>query len=224
MSERNRSIAARMTLGALLLAGLSLPIVGCGTGNEAATANNNKGIDPMETETAQPAAPQSPPAVIIETSKGAIELTLWEDKAPVTVSNFMAYVESDFYDNLIFHRVIDGFMIQGGGFDASMQQKKTRAPIKNEASSDAPNARGTIAMARTADVDSATAQFFINLVDNQFLNHRDKSARGFGYCAFGEVTDGMDVVDAIAKVSTGRHGMHADVPTEPVVIKTIRIK
>ncbi|MDP6490364.1 MAG: peptidylprolyl isomerase [Kiritimatiellia bacterium] len=161
---------------------------------------------------------------MLETSKGSIEVTLWQDKAPATVSNFLAYVDNDYYSNLIFHRVIDGFMIQGGGFDASMRQKETEAPIKNEASKDAPNARGTIAMARTANINSATSQFFINLKANNFLNHRDTTKRGFGYCAFGKVTDGMDVVDAIAKVATGRHGGHADVPTEPVVIKAIRRK
>jgi peptidyl-prolyl cis-trans isomerase B (cyclophilin B) len=177
----------------------------------------------METAPAEPTAP-TPPAVVIETSKGSIELALWEDKAPTTVSNFLAYVDDDHYTDLIFHRVIDGFMIQGGGFDAAMRQKQTHAPIKNEASKEAPNARGTIAMARTADINSATSQFFINLVDNAFLNHRDTTARGYGYCAFGEVTEGMDVVDAIGKVATGNHGMHGDVPTEAVVIKEIRRK
>ena len=169
-------------------------------------------------------APVTPPVVIIETSHGAFELTLWDDKAPGTVSNFLAYVDSGFYDDLIFHRVIKGFMIQGGGFDAEMKQKKPRAPIKNEASHAAKNKRGTVAMARTSDVNSATAQFFVNLVDNAFLDHRDTTPRGYGYCAFGEVTAGMEVVDAIAAIPTGRHGMHANMPKEQVLIKAMRRK
>jgi peptidyl-prolyl cis-trans isomerase B (cyclophilin B) len=166
----------------------------------------------------------TPPVVIIETSHGEFELTLWADKAPGTVSNFLAYVDSGFYGETIFHRVIKGFMIQGGGFDTKMNQKPTRAPIKNEASHAAKNKRGTIAMARTSAVHSATAQFFVNLVDNAFLDHRDTTPRGYGYCAFGEVTAGMDVVDAIAALPTGRHGMHADVPQDPVLIKAVRRK
>jgi cyclophilin family peptidyl-prolyl cis-trans isomerase len=175
----------------------------------------------MEAEPAKP-APATPPVVIIETSHGEFELTLWDDKAPVTVSNFLAYVDSGFYDDLIFHRVIKGFMVQGGGFDAKVNKKQTRAPIKNEASHTALNKRGTIAMARTSDVNSATAQFFVNLVDNAPLDHRDTTPRGYGYCAFGEVTAGMDVVDAIAALPTGRHGMHANMPKEQVLIKAMR--
>ncbi|MBT3295503.1 MAG: peptidyl-prolyl cis-trans isomerase [Verrucomicrobia bacterium] len=168
--------------------------------------------------------PATPPVVVIETSHGEFELTLWDDKAPVTVSNFLAYVDSGFFDELIFHRVIKGFMIQGGGFDATMSKKETRAPIRNEASKEALNRRGTVAMARTSDVNSATAQFFVNLADNAFLDHRDTTPRGYGYCAFGEVTAGMDVVDAIAALPTGRQGMHADVPKETILIKAARRK
>ncbi len=203
---------------ACALVGLGLLLTGCAKTETPDVDTTNAGEKHMEATT------PTPPVVVIETSKGAIELTLWEDKAPTTVSNFLAYVDDDYYNELIFHRVIDGFMIQGGGFDTAMRQKQTRAPIKNEASKEAANARGTIAMARTADINSATSQFFINLVDNGFLNHRDTTARGFGYCAFGEVTEGMDVVDAIGKVATGNHGMHADVPTEAVVIQEIRRK
>ena len=160
--------------------------------------------------------------VTIETSAGTIRAELWGDRAPITVANFLGYVDDGFYDGLIFHRVIDGFMIQGGGFAPDMQQKTAGAPIKNEASADKPNSRGTLAMARTSVVDSATAQFFINLVDNDFLNHRDDSEHGFGYCAFGEVIDGLDAVDQIASVKTGRHGPFSDVPVEPVTITSVK--
>lgn len=162
------------------------------------------------------------PLVIIETSLGTIKAELFEDKAPLSVANFMAYVSKGAYDGTIFHRVIDNFMIQGGGFTAEMVQKPTDAPVKNEARKDVPNARGTLAMARTSVVDSATCQFFINLKDNAFLNHQNTSARGFGYAVFGKVIEGMDVVDKIAKVATGNKGGHQDVPVEPVIIKSIK--
>ncbi len=160
--------------------------------------------------------------VVIETSMGTIKAELWADKAPVTVKNFLTYVDEGFFDGLIFHRVIKGFMIQGGGFDADMKQKATRDPITNEAATGTPNSRGTLAMARTNVVDSATAQFFINLVDNDFLNHRNQTPQGFGYCAFGEVTDGMDVVDKIGAAATGRVGHFDDVPLQAVTITSIR--
>jgi len=162
------------------------------------------------------------PAVIIETSAGTIKAELWPDKAPATVKNFLAYADDKHYDGTIFHRVIAGFMIQGGGFDAAMGEKPTRAPVKNEARSDVRNERGTLAMARTMVVDSATAQFFINLVDNGFLNHQNETPRGFGYCVFGKVTEGMDVVDKIAAVATGNRGQFENVPTEPALIKSVR--
>ena len=160
---------------------------------------------------------------IVETSMGTITLELNEEKAPVTVANFVAYATSGHYDGTIFHRVIDGFMIQGGGFDKSMDQKETRAPIRNEAMNGLKNDRGTIAMARTMIVDSATSQFFINLVDNEFLNFTSPTPQGFGYAVFGKVTDGMEVVDAIAKVRTGFHGPHQNVPDEPVVIRKVTV-
>jgi cyclophilin family peptidyl-prolyl cis-trans isomerase len=153
---------------------------------------------------------------------GVIKAELWSDTAPITVKNFLAYADGKHYDGLIFHRVIQGFMIQGGGLDPAMKEKATRAPIKNEASVDKKNDRGTLAMARTGVVDSATSQFFINLVDNKFLDHRDKTPRGFGYCAFGKVTEGMDVVDKIAAVAVANAGGHQNVPTTPVLIKSIR--
>jgi peptidyl-prolyl cis-trans isomerase B (cyclophilin B) len=172
---------------------------------------------------AEPLPPaQDYETVAIETSMGTIKAELWHDKSPLTVSNFLSYVDQKFYDGLIFHRVIDGFMIQGGGFSPDMKQKTSSKPVKNEASRDALNKRGTLAMARTMVVDSATSQFFINHKDNPFLDHKEKSVRGYGYCVFGKVTDGMDVVDAIAKVKKTRIGPHADVPATPVTIKSIR--
>ncbi|MCE5328233.1 MAG: peptidyl-prolyl cis-trans isomerase [Planctomycetaceae bacterium] len=161
--------------------------------------------------------------VIMETSKGTIKIELWADKAPITVKNFLAYTGEKFFDGTIFHRVIPNFMIQGGGFDADMKQKPTHDPIKNEAKADLKNTRGTIAMARTSVVDSATAQFFINLKDNAVLTPQDETDERFGYCAFGQVTEGMDVVDAIAKVRTGNKNGHQDVPVETVTIKSVRV-
>jgi len=159
----------------------------------------------------------------IETSMGTITLELDEGKAPATVANFAEYARSGHYDGTVFHRVIDGFMIQGGGFTRDMNQKPTRAPIRNEAMNGLKNARGTIAMARTMVVDSATSQFFINLVDNDFLDFTSPTPQGFGYAVFGRVTDGMEVVDAIAKVKTGFRGPHQNVPEEPVVIRKVAV-
>ncbi len=156
--------------------------------------------------------------VILHTNYGDITLSLFADKAPATVENFLSYVKDGFYDNTIFHRVIDGFMIQGGGFEPGMNQKETNAPIKNEANNGVANGVGTIAMARTNDPHSATAQFFINVNNNSFLNFRGESMDGWGYCVFGEVTDGMDVVNKIKAVKTGNSGYHQDVPQEDVVI------
>ena len=160
---------------------------------------------------------------IIETNLGTITLSLNDEKAPVTVANFVKYAQDGHYDGTIFHRVIAGFMIQGGGFTKDMNQKPTREPIRNEAMNGLKNKRGTIAMARTMVVDSATSQFFINLVDNAFLDFTSPTPQGFGYAVFGEVTDGMTVVDAIAKVKTGFAGPHQNVPEEPVVIKKVSI-
>lgn len=158
---------------------------------------------------------------MIDTSMGTITLELNEDKAPETVRNFVRYAEEGHYDGTIFHRVIDGFMIQGGGFTKSMDQKPTHEPIRNEAMNGLKNERGTIAMARTMVVDSATSQFFINLVDNAFLDFSSPTPQGFGYAVFGKVIDGMNVVDSIAKVKTGFSGPHQNVPEETIVIKRI---
>ncbi|GAA6185886.1 MULTISPECIES: peptidylprolyl isomerase [Alteromonadaceae] len=161
--------------------------------------------------------------VKLHTNYGVIVLNLFEDKAPKTVENFLSYVKDGFYDNTIFHRVIDGFMIQGGGFEPGMDQKDPNEPIQNEANNGVANNTGTIAMARTNDPHSATAQFFINLKDNSFLNFRSESMEGWGYCAFGEVVEGMDIVNKIKGVKTSRHGMHDDVPVEDVVIQKAEI-
>jgi peptidyl-prolyl cis-trans isomerase B (cyclophilin B) len=165
-----------------------------------------------------PAVAGDNPKVLIETTNGNIVLELYADKAPETVKNFLTYVDDGFYNGTIFHRVIPNFMIQGGGFTADMKQKRTRPPIKNEADNGLKNDRGTIAMARTQDPNSATAQFFINSADNDFLNHTGKTPQGWGYAVFGRVVEGMKVVDAISAVKTGNMGMHQDVPKTAVVI------
>lgn len=162
--------------------------------------------------------------ITLQTNHGDITIDLDFEKAPKTAENFLAYAKSGFYDGTIFHRVMNGFMIQGGGFDTNMQQKKTNAPIDNEAKNGLQNKRGTIAMARTSDPHSATAQFFINVVDNDFLNFTSESANGWGYCVFGKVTDGMDVVDAIKKVPTTSRLGHQNVPVENVVIEKIIVQ
>ena len=166
--------------------------------------------------------PVDNPRVVLDTSKGKIVLELYLQKAPETVVNFLGYVDAKFYDGTIFHRVIPNFMIQGGGFTADMQRKPGKGPIKNEADKGLQNNRGTIAMARTGDPHSATAQFFINSINNDFLNHKNKTQQGWGYAAFGKVIEGMDVVDAISAVKTARRGGFQDVPVEPVVIQTAR--
>jgi peptidyl-prolyl cis-trans isomerase B (cyclophilin B) len=165
-----------------------------------------------------PAVAGDNPKVLIETTNGNIVLELYADKAPETVKNFLTYVDDGFYNGTIFHRVIPNFMIQGGGFKADMKEKRTRPPIKNEADNGLKNDRGTIAMARTQDPNSATAQFFINSADNDFLNHTGKTPQGWGYAVFGRVVEGMEVVDAISAVKTGNMGMHQDVPKTAVVI------
>ena len=157
-------------------------------------------------------------AVKLSTNHGDIVLELDAEKAPETVKNFLAYVEAGHYDNTIFHRVINGFMIQGGGFEPGMKQKATQAPVKNEADNGLKNDIGTIAMARTQDPHSATAQFFINVANNDFLNYRSPDIQGWGYCVFGRVTEGLDVIEKIKGVKTGSAGFHQDVPKEDVVI------
>ena len=161
--------------------------------------------------------------VKLHTNHGVITLELDTERAPQTVANFLSYVESGHYDGTIFHRVIGNFMIQGGGFAPGMKQKDCKAPIENEAANGLKNKRGTVAMARTNDPHSATAQFFINVVDNDFLDFKSPMGQGWGYCVFGEVTEGMDVVDAIRGVRTGSKGFHQDVPVEDVVIEKAEV-
>jgi len=158
------------------------------------------------------------PNVLLDTTEGEILIELYPDKAPETVANFLKYVDEGFYKNTIFHRVIKGFMIQGGGLTLKMEEKPTNAPVKNEADNGLKNDRGTIAMARTMDPHSATAQFFINLVDNEFLNYTAPTVQGWGYCVFGKVVDGMDVVDKIGKTKTGARPPYDDVPLDSVLI------
>ncbi|HFD8669729.1 TPA: peptidylprolyl isomerase [Acinetobacter baumannii] len=163
------------------------------------------------------------PQVELNTNKGRIVLELNTEKAPKTAANFLEYVRNGFYDGVIFHRVIDGFMIQGGGFDENFKEKATRDAIENEADNGLSNDVGTIAMARTQAPHSASAQFFINVKNNSFLNHTSKTAQGWGYAVFGKVVEGMDVVEAIKGVRTGNRGYHADVPLENVVIESAKI-
>lgn len=160
----------------------------------------------------------------LQTNLGDIRIKLNPAKAPDTCANFLRYVEQGFYEGTIFHRVIKGFMIQGGGFTADMRQKPTGTPVKNEADNKLDNKIGTIAMARTSDPHSATAQFFINVADNDFLNHRSPTPSGWGYCVFGEVVGGMDVVQSITKTKTGNHGGHQDVPVTPIVIQKVMVE
>ena len=164
--------------------------------------------------------PVGNPKVVLETSKGQIVIELYLQKAPETVVNFLDYVDAKFYDGTIFHRVIPNFMIQGGGFTSDMKRKPGKGPIKNEADRGLKNDRGTIAMARTGDPHSATAQFFINTANNDFLDHKNKTQQGWGYAAFGKVIEGMDVIDAISAVKTTKRGSFRDVPVEEVVIKS----
>tara|TARA_B100001778_G_C18475985_1_gene578032 strand:+ start:105 stop:638 length:534 start_codon:yes stop_codon:yes gene_type:complete len=162
--------------------------------------------------------------IIIKTSSGDIKLELFDDKAPRTSENFKEYIKSGYFNGMIFHRVIKDFMIQGGGFTQDMQQKETMQPIQNEANNMVSNERGTIAMARTNDPHSASAQFFINLKDNEFLDFKSETVQGWGYCVFGKVLEGIEIVDKIAQVSTGSYGPHQDVPNDPIIIKEIVIE
>ncbi len=161
--------------------------------------------------------------ILMTTTLGPMTLELDADNAPKTVENFLSYVSNGFYDGTIFHRVINDFMVQGGGFTADMEQKATQAPIDNEANNGLKNARGTIAMARTQDPHSATAQFFINVQDNDFLNHTGENMQGWGYTVFGKVTDGEDVLDKIRCVQTGSQAGHQDVPVEPIIIESVTV-
>jgi cyclophilin family peptidyl-prolyl cis-trans isomerase len=161
------------------------------------------------------------PQVLLKTNKGDITIELFQDKAPISVKNFLSYTDEKFFDGTIFHRVIKGFMVQGGGMTADMHEKSAKPPIKNEAANGLKNKRGTLAMARTPEINSATCQFFINLVDNAFLDHQSNDPEKFGYAVFGKVIAGMDVVDAIAGVATGSKGEHQDVPREAVTILSV---
>ncbi|GJH42968.1 peptidylprolyl isomerase [Pasteurella canis] len=162
--------------------------------------------------------------VVLHTNYGEIKIALEQEKAPISSQNFLQYSESGFYNGTIFHRVIDGFMVQAGGFEVDMKQKKTNAPIHNEANNGLKNLRGTVAMARTSDPHSATSQFFINTVDNDFLNFSAETARGWGYAVFGNVIEGMDVVDKISQVDTGRSGFHRDVPKQEIIIQSVTVE
>ncbi|MBC8017449.1 MAG: peptidylprolyl isomerase [Verrucomicrobia bacterium] len=174
-------------------------------------------------DAAKPVKPAKNPVVVMETSMGTVKMELFEAEAPISVKNYLEYTNSGFYNNTTFHRVIANFMIQGGGYSADSKKKSTKAPpIKNEAGNGLKNQRGTLAMARTGVVDSATAEFFINVVNNDFLNQRDKTQQGFGYAVFGKVVEGMDVVDKIAAVKTITRGF-PDVPEKQVVIKSIKV-
>jgi peptidyl-prolyl cis-trans isomerase B (cyclophilin B) len=161
--------------------------------------------------------------VKMRTNHGSIQIQLDPDKAPKTVENFVNYINAGFYDNTIFHRVIKGFMIQGGGMESGMTEKVTNPPIENEATNGLSNDIGTLAMARTPDPHSASSQFFINVANNAFLNHTNKTSQGWGYCVFGKVSEGMDIVEKISKVATTSHGMHQDVPAEDVLIEKIEV-
>jgi peptidyl-prolyl cis-trans isomerase B (cyclophilin B) len=161
--------------------------------------------------------------VEMRTSKGTMKIELYPDKAPKTVENFLRYARDGFYDGTVFHRVIQGFMIQGGGFTPDMSEKATRAPIQNEASNGLKNVRGSLAMARTNDPHSASAQFFINTVDNPFLDFQSETVQGWGYAVFGKVVEGLETLDAIKKVTTGNRGEYDDVPVDPVVIESVRV-
>jgi len=165
----------------------------------------------------------APLKVEMQTNKGKIELELYPDKAPATTENFLTYAKEGFYDGTIFHRVIPGFMIQGGGFTPDMSEKATKAPIRNEANNGLKNVTGSIAMARTPDPHSASSQFFINVKDNHFLDHTSETQQGWGYAVFGQVTGGMEVLESIAAVPTGNHGMHQDVPKDPVIIEKVTV-
>ena len=178
----------------------------------------------MTLGTAGPVDAQDNPIVVMETSLGSMTIELYRDQAPITVDNFLRYVEDGFFEGTVFHRVIPNFMIQGGGLTPTLVEKETAEPIRNEATNGLANERGTIAMARTPVVDSATAQFFINLVDNPTLNHRGTDPRSFGYAVFGRLTGGLDVLDGIGAVRTTRQGPHQDVPVEPVVINSVTVQ
>jgi cyclophilin family peptidyl-prolyl cis-trans isomerase len=214
-----------------MFAALGLMVtMGCGGGSPPPPAEEPKAAPappaPSEEEPAARPAPSSTgtnPMVEMRTSLGTMKIELHPDKAPKTVENFLQYAREGFYDGTVFHRVISGFMIQGGGFTPDMSEKETRAPIENEASNGLKNVRGSLAMARTGDPHSASSQFFINTVDNPFLNFTAETVQGYGYAVFGQVVEGLETLDAIKKVSTGSRGGYDDVPVDPVVIESVRV-
>ena len=214
-----------------MLAAMGLMLtIGCGGGSPPPPAE-----EPAEPAPAPSAPPTEEPASIdpapsgtnpmleMRTSMGTMKFELYPDKAPRTAENFLQYARDGFYDGTVFHRVISGFMIQGGGFTPDMSEKETRPPIENEASNGLKNVRGSIAMARTGDPHSASSQFFINTVDNPGLDFTAETVQGFGYAVFGQVVEGLETLDAIRKVSTGSRGGHDDVPMDPVVIESVRV-
>ena len=206
--SRSSLFSSTLFVGALMLG-----ISGCGA------SEPGKQIVSTAPAAGQPANPR----VLIETSKGNITVEVFPGQAPQSAGNFLNYVKTGFYDGLVFHRVIPGFMIQGGGMTADMAEKPKNAPIQNEADNGLKNLRGTLAMARTGEPHSASSQFFINVADNAFLNHRGKSFEGWGYAVFGQVVNGMEVVDAIVAVPRGNRGPHGDVPVEPVVMTRVTV-
>ena len=194
--------------------------------NDSSSSNPKEGAvsGSLETTAASPATTTPNPIVVVNTSLGEFEMELYSGLAPLTVSNFLQYVDDNFYDGTIFHRVMSNFMIQGGGMTSEMKEKANRPAIKNEAANGVLNTRGTVAMARTMEVDSATSQFFINVIDNPFLNHSGTSPQEFGYCVFGKVVQGLEVIDKIKAVPTHTVGMHENVPVTTVMIQSIRRK
>ncbi len=221
------------SLGALRIIALAaFAVVGCGGGTAPPAEDAPSAAEPPEAATTEESgdiAEESPdvamgyPRVELSTSLGTLRLELYPDKAPITVENFLGYVTEGFFDGTIFHRVVPGFVIQGGGFTSEMVEKDTRPPIENEANNGVRNLRGTICMARTSDPHSATSQFFINTKDNPPLDHRDSSLRGWGYAVFGRVTEGMEVVEAIERVPRGRKNGYDDVPVDPIVVESARV-
>ena len=211
-------ITSKIALIAVLsFIALTLMSTGAFGGSEgAAPGKDESGRADVQEKKAKAAKP----VVLMKTSMGDIRIELFEKEAPISVKNFLAYVEGGFFDGTIFHRVIPGFVIQGGGFTPDMNRKTTRKPIKNEADNGLKNLRGTLSMARTNVIDSATSQFFVSLVDNSSLDHVKGDANRFGYAVFGKVSEGMDVVDSIAKAKTGSKGSYKDVPADPIVIKS----
>ncbi|MHB9148633.1 MAG: peptidylprolyl isomerase [Thermoleophilia bacterium] len=224
MTMGDRKVRRRIVWAIVgLLATAIVAIAGCSSGSTDTTGGTAVGSVTTIPTTGEVSVNSSDPRVELVTSMGTIVLELDAAAAPVTTENFKAYVEAGFFDGTIFHRVIPGFMAQGGGFTPDMKQKTTNPPIKNEAENGLKNLRGTVAMARTGVVDSATAQFFINLVDNSFLDHTANTPQGYGYAVFGKVVSGMDVVDAIAAVPTTTKGPFQDVPQTPVAIESARL-